>query len=377
MKIGLGVSAYIKGAKASSIDGIGNYTKWLHKFMQDENALSVLPMSHIRHHADINGDIPIALSNFKRQILGGVLFGRQFKDASVISRKVELYHAPDHYIPKIENIPVIATIHDAIPFQYPQWFAPKQRAYHSFLRRSIDWSTHIITVSQYSKEQIHKCLGVNPDAISVVHNGIGANWYIEESSRVQKKIISKFNLAKPYVISVGTVQKRKNYSVLLRAWEILNPSIKEDLDLVIVGNKSTFDKKACEELSKAAQSMHIRWLEHVTDEELVCLVKNASCMLFPSFAEGFGFPVVEAFAVGTPVIASNCSSIPEIAKDAAILLPPNDESSWADSIDRILSAPSLALKLRTKGKLRAQEYSWERAGLKTLAVYKEVIQMNA
>lgn len=373
MKVAIGMSALMKGRHGQGVDGIGIYSQQLFNGLSRSKSVDALPCSHNFSRDGIDGHEVACLGPFKRQMLHSVLIGSSFADERRLPEGTALFHSLDHYIPKYRDIPVIATIHDAIPLSGKEWFKPLHRIYHMALKRSMYWPNHVITVSHHSKSEIVRELGIPERMVSVVHNGVAKQWFRKPTEDEICSIRKKYGLPKKYVVSVGTIQPRKNFDFLIKAFRCLHEDTKRDHALVIVGKPGSNSEHICAQFSKEEKSGSFRWLNYVEEAELQLLVAGATAMAFPSLAEGFGIPIIESFAAGTPVIASNSTSMPEVAGDAAILASPSDIREFSNGLEALLSDKGLREKLMFKGHRRAREFAWETAVSKTIDVYTEVI----
>lgn len=369
----IGTTAYQKSFWQGGIDGIGYYTKHLCDQMIQHAEISASLGSHFKVHK--NSQLPdvVGLGPFKTQGTRGCIFGLPFPFEERIGA-IDLFHSTDHYIPRLSSIPVVATIHDVIPFTFPEWFNVKQRIFHRFLAKTMRWPTHIITVSEYSKREIQKYLGHDAESISVVYNGVSPAWKAQLESVAIKLTLSKYSLDKNYIFFSGTLQERKNLSRLIEAYWALPLSVRNETDLVIAGRMSKNDQSINSKIRDLSASGHLKWLGYVPHDDLILLVQQAKCVAYPSLAEGFGLPMVEAFAAGTPVVASNTTSLPEVAGGAALLVDPYDPRDIAQAISHIILSKDKHDELSHLGRQRAGMFSWERTAQATRRSYEDVVQ---
>jgi glycosyltransferase involved in cell wall biosynthesis len=374
MRIGLGTTALIKGIRNNKLDGIGTYTENLYHALIKSSKDEIIPTSFINEgNRQIISNIKKA-PNFRNEVLRTLVLRGYFNETFYKNNSIDIFHSPDHYIPRLKNIPVVATIHDAIPYEHKKWFGIKRSVYHRVLRNTMAWPDHIITPSHFSKEQLVKFLNIDPINISVVHNGVGPKWSKPTSQYNLMRIRKKYKLEKDFIIFVGTIQKRKNIEGLLTAYMKLPKNLHTSFNLVIIGRSSENceTRKALTELTN--KQNNIIWLKDVDNASLVPLMQAATVMVFPSFAEGFGLPILEAFASGTPVIASNTTSIPEIAGDAAMLVNPNDSDDISKQLAKLLEAPEKRSFLSNKGKLRVEDFSWKATADRTIEIYQRAME---
>jgi glycosyltransferase involved in cell wall biosynthesis len=217
------------------------------------------------------------------------------------------------------------------------------------LEKAISWADHIITISEYSKQELCKWTGVPAERISVIPLGVDTRWFREVTAEEFALVRAKFKLPSQYFISVGTLQPRKNIGAVIAAHRAMSLAQRKQTPLVIVGRAGWKCEVEIKQIEADATTGAIIWLQHVSDTELLPILKAAQALLFPSLAEGFGLPVLEAYAAGVPVITSNTTSIPEVAGDAALTVNPLDVDSIAQSMQQIMGDSLLRDKLISLG----------------------------
>lgn len=290
--------------------------------------------------------------------------------------RLDLLHCPVNVRPLASPCPTIITIHDLIFLRYPQNFHPaKQRYLSTMTGWSARHAAHVITVSEATRRDVIDLLGVDPDRVTTVHNGVGGQFKPVEESRRTAFIRDK-GLTGRAVLYVGTLEPRKNITTLLHAFHAISddPAL-EDVTLIIGGSKGWY----YDEIFHTAKQLgllsggRVRFLGRVPDEELPLWYNIASVFAYPSVYEGFGLPPLEAMACGAPVITSNRSSLPEVVGDAGVLLDPEDVWAWAGALRQLLSDEQAAEKLRELGPRQAGKFGWERAARETAAIYGRVM----
>jgi alpha-1,3-rhamnosyl/mannosyltransferase len=188
-----------------------------------------------------------------------------------------------------------------------------------------------------------------------------------------EELLQKYELPKQYVIFVGTLQPRKNIKRLIRAYQTMRTQLRQEFGLVIVGRAGWGCDSTVNFIQESAQKDKVKWLKYLPQDHVETLVKGASCLALPSLAEGFGLPVVEAFAAGVPVLTSNTTSLPEVAADAAWQVDPTNVEDIADGLEKILDDKMLSEQLKIKGSVQARQFSWERTAKETVAVYRSLL----
>jgi alpha-1,3-rhamnosyl/mannosyltransferase len=388
MRVGFGVTALCKGLAGGSQDGISHYTQELMTQFAKRKELSLAPFSFDVGAQDVHaldrkvlGSAAHALASRPVLHLGkyptGALYsaftGSDFPGIGGLG-KVDLIHATDHYIPRTKFAPMVATLMDAIPFSHPEWSSGRFRgAKNALWKKAIGWADHIITISEYSKSELCKWTGVAADRISVIPLGVDTRWFRDVTLEESAMVRAKFALPAQYFISVGTLQPRKNVSAVIAAHRALTLAQRRQTPLVIIGRAGWKCEEEVKQIEADAQIGTIIWLQHVSDAELLPILKSARALLFPSLAEGFGLPVLEGFAAGVPVITSSTTSLKEVAGAAAALVDPTDIEAMTSLMLRILDDKIFISQLVQQGLLKARFFNWETTAERTALTYRKVL----
>jgi glycosyltransferase involved in cell wall biosynthesis len=285
--------------------------------------------------------------------------------ATWITGAVDLFYAPDFLLPPLSaRVRKVVTIHDLSFLRHPETFTPRLRAYLTqTVPRSVERADLILTDSLCTKEDVTALLGVSPDRVTALHLGVSATFGPIAESDERRRLNAAYQLGdRPYLLAVGTVQPRKNYGRLIEAVDRLRERI--DIALVIVGRPAWLSDSIVE---AAAARPHVKLLGFVDDEDLPALYRQAAAFAFPSLYEGFGLPPLEAMACGTPVVASNASSVPEAVGAAGLLHDPRDVDELATALLRTLTNADLRADLRQRGLARAAQFTWTRTAQEWLA----------
>jgi glycosyltransferase involved in cell wall biosynthesis len=286
----------------------------------------------------------------------------------------DLYHAPHYVLPAGVRCPSVVTIHDCIHLMFPQYL-PNRLAY-AYARAQM-WSAArrsdcILTVSEASKRDILHLFNVPPEKIVVVYNAIDSHFAVTPSEDAVSRVRERYQLDHKFVLYVGNIKPHKNLVRLIEAFHQLRQGELADLKLLIIGDQISKLPSLRRAVHRHKLHKQVRFLGYVADDQLAILYRLASVFVFPSLYEGFGLPPLEAMASGTPVVASNVSSLPEVVGDAAVLVNPYDVDAIVDGLRRVLTDPALAADMSRKGIERAREFSWERSVAKTWAVYQTI-----
>jgi len=375
LRLGYGATVWARGQAHHELDGIGYYTQCLAQQL-DTSKFDCVPLvfgaTDPRLNATAIFQRPLTcVQTYKWSALRSALTGFEFSAAQALRREVDLFHATDHHIPKLKDIPVVATIMDAIPLSHPEWGSPNLRWLKNKLwQKSAQWAEHVITISEFSKAEIVKHFDIPAERISVVHLGVDQKYsQAIESTQIQKTQ-KKFNLQRPYFLCIGTLQPRKNMASAWTAFKQLPLNIQSEYDLVIVGRNGWGVETLVAQLKNQNADSHVRWLGPVAEIDKLALLQGAKALVFPSLSEGFGLPMLEAFASGTPVIASNTTSLAEVSGGAALGIDPLNTGEIMEAMLAVSQNEALRLQMIQKGRQRSLEFTWEKCAEQTSAVYK-------
>ena len=289
---------------------------------------------------------------------------------------IQIYHVPQNGVglPQNKHCPFVITLHDVIPYKMPETVSDRYlKIFNEELPKLISLCDGIITVSNYSKEDIIQAFNFPRDKIYVTYLA-GENIYHLRNKEESKNIIKKhYSIEGDYILYIGGFSPRKNIMGLIEAFSLLLPLLKKDIKLVIAGKQGISYSK----YKKRTEELHIEdkviFPGFIALEHLPYLYNAAKLFAYPSFYEGFGLPPIEAMACGTPVITSNVTSVPEIVQDAAILVDPSNIDSIFNAMYTALSDDALRSNLIEKGLKRASELTWKDTAVKTLEAYKDIV----
>ncbi len=377
MKLAFSTTALARGLSNNHIDGIGNYTFELLKRLSKDERIDLTAFSHSvtlpQTVCELKNN-PIQLPRYEISLACSLLTSLPFLGNQQFQKTVDLIHVTDHFFPKFSKTPVLATIMDAVPLSHPEWVRPQLRAVKNALwKKSASWSNHIVTISEFSKQEIQTHFHIAEEKITVIPLGVDERWFQEISPEMLQKTLAHYNLPAHYFLFVGTLQPRKNVKRIINAYQALSKNIQNDVGLVIIGNAGWESEELIAFLKSHNAKNQIRWLKYVPSCDLLFLVKKATALVFPSLYEGFGLPVLEAFAANVPVITSNLSALPEVAGDAALLINPLDENEIAWAMEKVVEDENLIKMLKDKGLQRAKHYSWNRTVNSQIALYSQLI----
>ncbi|MEM5401971.1 glycosyltransferase family 1 protein [Paraburkholderia unamae] len=378
MKVGFGTTALARSIAHGGVDGIGSYTRELGRALLADGGVDLVPVGY---RAFVGEDVlpgarpPLDLgSHAVMATLGAVSPWKCVAEKELVAERVDVFHATDHLIPKLSAIPVVATLMDAIPLSNPEWTTVKLAALRRWLlRRSGAWADHVVTISEYSKRAIVEHFGIAPERISVVPLGVHPRFFKQIDQTDRDEVLKHLDLPKRFFLCVGTLQPRKNIERVLDAHASLPARLRRDVPLVVVGRAGWGCESLVARLRASEAEGSARWLQYLPDFDVRALMQSATALVFASLCEGFGLPVVEAFASGLLVIASNTTSVPEVAAEAAIMVDPSNAGDIADAMRQVTEHTRDADALREAGLARARELTWQACAEKTVAVYRSVL----
>lgn len=293
---------------------------------------------------------------------------------SVIKKaKVDVMHFPHWNVPFLYQDPFVVTIHDLTMFHFsrpeattlgPVVYALKDFAHRMIVRRVVKKAKHIITTSDFTKQDIAKTLSVSEKKMSTIYQ---APFEMHSASFID--ILKDHRISKPYVLYVGAAYPHKNTEMLLHAWSIFKKEhdTEDVYQLILAGKENFFYNRLVEKINDPS----IIYTGFVSDESLDSLYAQADLFVFPSLYEGFGLPPLEAMQRDVPVVSSNASCMPEILGDSVLYADPKDPAFFAGQIARGLFDEDVRFELKKKGKKRSSEFSWEKLAEETLRVYQQ------
>jgi glycosyltransferase involved in cell wall biosynthesis len=320
------------------------------------------PLSSVRpltHEASVAGPVrtvgglaALALSNYTPlPVLDWMTKGTEVFHASVLVR-----HPPRH-------ARLTATVHDLTGFLMPELHPHANLVAEGSFAQLARRADRLIAVSDCTKNDAVRVLGIAPEKITTIHSGIADAFFDPPAHRIDE-VRTRYRLDRPFVLFVGTIEPRKNLDLLLDAFESLPLPLREQYELVIAGPIGWNADRTVERLRL------VRYLGYIPEPDLAPLTAAAEAFVYPSLYEGFGFPVAQAMAAGVPVITSNVSSLPEVAGNAALLVDPRSQGDLHAALARLLTSRELRISLAAAGRERARAFRWEQCAAKSLDFFK-------
>lgn len=286
---------------------------------------------------------------------------------------VDIFHVTDYRVVPM-RCPVVATLYDAIPMVFPEMANPRFRRFKNFvMRKAAGFADHVIAISQYSVPELVEHFGVPESRISVVYCGVGSEWRLPVPDADWQETLSRRGLQAGYYLFVGILQPRKNLERVLLAHDSLPGHLRRECPVVVVGKAGWRCEELLQKLMAKVALGEAHWFNDVHGlSELRHLYAGAGVFVFPSLYEGFGLPVLEAFASGVPVVTSNTTSLPEVSSGVGFEVDPLSVEEIAFAMQRALLLEERAWRIPA-GRRRAEEMSWDACVEGTLAVYHKVL----
>ncbi len=299
----------------------------------------------------------------------------RFPPYEFLGARAEVMHFPDFLVSPTLNRNIVLTINDLAFVRFPEfnfgWFIKK---YTKEVRNNARRAKKVIAISESTKNDIVNFFSINPSKIEVIYPAAGKIFRKLKKEDTDKSITDRYNAGKKYILSVGTIEPRKNYVALIESYNVLREEYGTNVKLVIVGRTGWKSEATYQKREDSPYREDILFLGRVEDRDLVQLYNQAELFVYPSVFEGFGLPPLEAMSCGLPVIASDASSLPEVVGGAGILVPPKDTGRLASAIMSVLEDSSLKEKLSSKSIKQASRFSWDKNARKTLKAYSKALK---
>lgn len=346
--------------------GIGAYTFNLVKQLAPRTDLRfraiTLPQhaATLRPYCDEVGVVDASMYSIKEQL-----------DMPRAARDSKVLHVPHYNAPLLYKGVLLVTILDLthiLDDSYKKTM--KSRVYAKPMLKTVSKKArHIFTLSDYSRRTIVEHLQVAEEKVTVVYCGVGAHLFPEPLDRAREVVQREFGITRPYILFVGNLKPHKNVAGLMRAYALMRKRRTTECDLVIVGEDAAGGPGLRHLACELAIAANVRFAARVSDEVLRCAYSAAELTVLPSFEEGFGLPVLESMACGTPVACSRAASLGEVGGDAAEYFDPYDIESIAGAVARVLESPSERERRRQLGLQNAARFTWEGCAERHLGVY--------
>lgn len=361
--------------------GVGEYTWQILNNLAQDKSINLSGFANAAHKIDLppslsqimkihKGNVPNKLMNF----LQWRRLGKPLDNIlnSSVSKQEAIWLPNPSFINLSGKVPTILTIHDLSFIHFPKFFPYKGRLWYfpavkKLIKNGLRGNFLIAAVSKHTAEDLLDLYPELENKVRIVPPGLDERYFTSVTAEISEHVRHKYNLPNKFFFSLGTIEPRKNYGLLLSAYEqlfLMNPDL--EYDLVIAGNWGWKYEPIKRQLSKMTSRHRIKFINYVDNDDKPAIYQSASLFLFPSLYEGIGLPVLEAMASQIPVICSNSSSLPEIVGNAGTLVSPQLLEAWVNRLADYVHKPATYLNLVTQGVMQAQNFSWQ----KTAAAYK-------
>lgn len=321
---------------------------------------------------------PPSAPNFQRQNVRTPCHHRLERWAlglELLPHRLDVLHSPDFIPPQWGGRRKVITVHDLNFIFYPQFLTRDSMAYYANqIERAVQTADHISADSHATRHDLIEELHVPPEKITTVHLAVNPLYERGYEGTAVSATLQKHNLPRDFILFVGTLEPRKNLPFLIRAYDELLKQGEVDVPLVLVGGKGWLFEEVFTTIDELNLHDKVRHLTGIFDEPLAHLYHAAGVLVTPSHYEGFGLPALEAMHCGCPVIVSNRGSLPEVAGEAGLQLPLDDEAVWTDALRRVLTDSALRQTMIQRGHAQAKTFTWTKAAEMTLEIYKNIFQ---
>lgn len=293
----------------------------------------------------------------------------------LLTGPIDLFHSPDFTLPPVRRARTVLTIHDLSFLRHPECFSKPLLGYLlANVPRAVGRADFLLADSESTRQDLIELLSVPPERVAVVYPGVEAHFAPLADAAPLEAHLARYGIRRPYLLGVGTLQPRKNFVRLIRAYYALRERYRIPHRLVIAGGKGWL----FEEIEETIHALRLEeWVQitgFIPDEDLPALYQGADVFAFPSLYEGFGIPILEALACGTPVVTSNTSSMPEAAGKAALFVDPEDVEALAEALWTLLQDAALRNALRACGFEQVKHFSWAASARKVCSIYRHLIE---
>jgi len=373
MKIGIDCRMF-----SSKFTGIGRYTyELVHYFLkynaQNSNGDEIVLFLNKDEYDSFESEFPV-----KKVLVNSRHYS--FNEQTVFLKKLnkencDIVHFPHFNVPVLYKKPFTVTIHDLTLSKFKGKKLTKfyhKFAYEVIIKNAVKKAKAIIAVSEHTKSDIASELNVSPEKISMIFNGLNDDFTVIDDVKLLAETNKKYNITKDFLLYTGVWRNHKNLVGLIKAFDAIRKEKNMDMQLVITGRADPYYPEVKESVKALGLEDNVIFTSLVSEEELVHLYNSAKLYVFPSFYEGFGLPPLESMKCGTPVVASNTSSIPEVCGESnALFFDPYDENDMIDKIYEMLSNDELYENIKEKGLERAKHFSWDMMADETIKLIKD------
>lgn len=357
--------------------GLGNYSRWLIKGIASLNSSNTLylytPKAKANPRLNFIGDYP----NIHTVTPKSKWFTSWWRSKGIVKDLkrdgIKLYHGLSHELPSgIEQsgIRSVVTVHDLIFMRYPKQFgAINYRIYLAKVKYACRVADQIIAISQKTKGDLIELLGIDPKKIEVIYQGCDPSFAIEQTHAQKSAVKEKYNLPNRFILSVGTIEERKNLLLTVKALKNVN----DNISLVVIGKETKYTEQVKAYVTANNLNQQVIFLKDVTFTELPAIYQLASVFVYPSRYEGFGIPVLEALNSDIPIIAATGSCLEEAGGPDSLYVNPDDAAGLAEKLNQVLGDDDLRQNMITKGRAYAANFTDDKLSLQLMRLYQNIL----
>ncbi len=328
---------------------------------------------------------PIDLHNARARVhvfrglkgTNGALWLQLYGPWLIQRERVDVFWGPTFFLPLLltPRIPTLVTVHDLVHVLYPQTMETvNYLTLRTLLRPSLWRAQHITADSQATADDLRRQLNVPAGKVSVVYPGVAPQFHVRDPDEAHRHVAAAFGLDGPYLLTVSTLEPRKNLTTLLQAFQALPDTVRRRWPLIVVGYRGWKTSGIYAAAASLVREGSVRILGYVKDGDLPWLYAGAALFLFPSLYEGFGMPVVEAMASGVPVAVSDIPVVREVTDDSALLVPPTDVKAWSAAMHGLVEDPARCHTLREAGLRRATRFTFDESAQRLLSILERLAE---
>ncbi len=379
MKIGVEASVLLRKQKT----GVDYYTLNILKELVSQMPRDQFYLTYIsfitKRAADLGVNGP-NVSQKKLNIIPGRIYHLMMRKLVGIPFDFLAMFRPDiFFFPNFIRWPLawtkksVIVVYDLSFLNASQYATESFRKYMSrIVPKSVQQTTHVVAISENTKREIIKEYGTDPSKITVIYPAVDHDFFKPANNEAVIAVKKGYNIGRPYILSVGTQEPRKNLIGLLKAYSMLNKKILANYTLVLTGGKGWLDGEITTLYESLSKDHSIIRTGYVDEADMPALYSGASVFAYPTFYEGFGMPPLEAMACGTPVITANNTSLPEVVGDAGLLVDANDTAGMTEALTRVLNDKKLAQKMSKAGLERAKKFVWSNEASKLVKIFEQL-----
>ncbi len=358
--------AYEASSIRRRLSGVGCYTSSLLAALRER--LSDPPLLILTHQPQLIKPCPRIVATQERAFPIKELWMQLWVPRIVQRHRPDICHFTNSVAPLYCPAPYVVTVHDLSLVRHPEWHPRSRRLWMArILRPSIERAAGVLCDSEATREDLVSWIDVDASKVWVVPLAPRDSFRITESTSNKEAVKARYGLRRPFLLYVGNIEPRKNLSRLLQAFRLLNPP---EIDLVLAGRRAWLCEEILTEAAHPQNAGKVHLLDYVCEKDLPALYQSALAFVYPSLMEGFGLPVLEAMASGTPVVASNVEPLASLVEDAGWQVGPENIEGWQKAISEAIDEDDKRAEFAAAARKKASQYSWDKVACDTLRCYE-------